>query len=73
MQQQLFTAWRMDQLDYLTFIWTDCTVSRAFGPFAEGDKVPEIIIDFGTGDITVHTNPQRVPWSGKLVLTVEAA
>ena len=73
MTRQLFMAGRLDQLDYMTFIWTDCTINKAFGPFADGDKVTDIVIDFARGEITVHTNPQQKPWRGKLTLTVEAA
>lgn len=69
MTQQLFTWKRWDQLDLLGFTFTDCTILKAFGPFAIGDKLAQIIVDFDAGTISVP----GMPWAGKLTLTVEAA
>lgn len=71
--QQLFTWKTYDEYPFLLFTYNYCTVVKAFGPFAVGDKLRESTIDFTSGEITVHTNPQQAPWHGKLTLTVEAA
>ena len=72
MERQLFSWKTWVDLDFLTCASSDCTVVKAFGPFAVGDKLSEVIIDSDNGTIVVH-RPQQAPWRGKLTLPVEAA
>ena len=73
MERQLFSWKTWVDLDFLTCAYSDCTVVKAFGPFAVGDKLSEVIVDFDTGHIDVSLGSEQEPWSGKLTLTVEAA
>jgi len=54
-------------------VFKDCTVVKAFGPFAVGDHFDRAVVDEKRRTISIDRDKGGLPWVGKLRFTVEVA